>query len=74
MVFDHCSVENPGTLCAESTETTPVPFNSLKKSVSGRNGTFHQWKKKDGPTTTTIYAEIKDGSVGDSYVNQKWGD
>src|SRR5580700_1320664 len=40
----------------------PLAFNSLpapfKKTVSGRNGTFHQWKKTDGPTTTTIYAEI----------------
>ena len=49
----------------------PAPF---QKTVSGRNGTFRQWKKTDGPTTTTVYAEIKDGKIGDSYINQKWGE
>src|ERR1700693_2743617 len=56
----------------------PIAFSSLparfRKTVSGKNGTFRQWKKTDGPTTTTIYAEIKDDKVGDSYVNEKWGD
>jgi|SRR5580704_2399780 hypothetical protein len=49
----------------------PAPF---QKTVSGRNGTYRQWKKTDGPTTTIVYAEIKDGKIGDSYMNQKWGE
>jgi hypothetical protein len=56
----------------------PIAFNALpapfQKTVSGRNGTFRQWKKTDGPTTTTVYAEIKDGKIRDSSISQRWGE
>jgi hypothetical protein len=36
----------------------------------GKDGHFRKWVKKDGATTTTIYAGFRDGKVGTPYFEQ----
>jgi len=51
-------------------DSLPPPF---KLAVSTKDGTFRQWSKKDGTTSTTVYAEIKDGKTGPTYIEQQAG-
>jgi hypothetical protein len=36
----------------------------------GKDGHFRKWVKKDGATTTTIYAGFRNGKVGTPYFEQ----
>jgi hypothetical protein len=39
-------------------------------AVGGQDGHCRKWVKKDGATTTTIYAHFRDGKVGTPYFEQ----
>ncbi len=54
----------------------PIDFDSLPaafKPVVTKGGTFRQWSKSEGSTTTTVYAEIMDGKTGNCRLQKHGG-